>query len=75
MKQVTKGKCAHSPNWPTTSNEDVRLNYGVFEGGRGVIDPTMRLVLADEAIDVGFRKSKRHRCRERHTKKPGDAAV
>lgn len=49
-----------SPNRPTTANEDVRLKNGIFEGGLGVVNLTMRLALVDEAIDVGFRKSKRH---------------
>jgi hypothetical protein len=60
MKRITNGECAHSPNRSTATNEDVRLNNGVFEGGLGVVDLAMRLALVDETIDVGFSKSERH---------------
>ena len=53
-------KCVCPPNRPTTSNEDVRLKNGVFEGGLRVIDLAVGLALVNETFDVGFRKSKRH---------------
>jgi hypothetical protein len=52
-----KAKCAHSPNRPTTGNEDICC---VFVGGRGVIYLATRLALVDVAIDVVFRKPGRH---------------
>jgi len=60
VKGIIGGKCARSPNRTTAGNENVRLDNGVFEGGRGVVDLAMRLELVDEGIDMGLRKSKRH---------------
>lgn len=60
MKRIINIDCACSPNRPATSNEDIRLKNGVFEGGLGVINFAVRLALVDEAFDVVFRKPERH---------------
>ena len=60
MNRIINVKCACSPDRPTTGNEDVRLNYGAFERGRGVVDLAMRSALVDEVIDVGLGKPVGH---------------